>query len=787
MKRFLLSSVLAFVIAIPGFAQNTCGLTGFATYSDMGLYGTTGGGNGTIVKVSTASALSSHAKDDTPKVIIIEGDIYSDESVVINIGSNKTIIGAGGGVTLTRFCLNVSGAQNIIIRNIAIKNGAPDGMAFRNSHHVWVDHCDLSNCSDGLLDFTVGSSYLTVSWTKFSDHSKATLCNSGTQHFEDRGKNRATYHHCAFINTVQRNPRIGYGLGHVYNCYWEANSSYCVGYHTGAKMVVENGYFYNTKNPFNQMYAGTDKTLPSYADALSKGNKFVSTSGNTTGTGVGFDTGLYYQHEFALNTADEVNTLKGKMGLASGIEYDPIPFPGNGAIGLPVSTKLSCGSIDGATGYQYFIGTDAENLSAYDAATSLDAGTTYFWQVKVLTANSTITSEIFRFSTADEKAYQPTPEHNTRKANLREAVSEKSPCQPMKLRWRGAFDAQSYQVYFSTDSIIDAEDLLGSTKNTEYGPGPLKYGETYFWRVDVVKADGSIVTGERWKFSSEAVYAKAGRTELEKMVRNGIVFINNPAGYFTASNNMITIGEAGPGSMSAVWNDQDGIYNVTTSYFDESDGRGWYGLYINETLKDQWTATADNEKMMTRLSKGIFINKGDEVRLEFYTENKEQGRADCMDIILDKEATANYVNENIYAKWSNKMAALQTQHDSIESVIVDKECLDVYDNFIDGLNALQDSITEMKTALEAQYAAKTLTEETYFRTAEISAALYQLLADAKKAQEEFENPTAIEAIIPEKKEMEIFTISGKKVTSTVPGQMYIIRDSDGKVFKTIAK
>ena len=210
------SAALLAVCSMSAYGQvndNMCGLVGFANYRDLGLYGTTGGGQGEVVRVSTREQLEQYAKGSSPCVIIIENDITGKGNIgegaagvkdYISLGSNKTIIGGGNGVTLNKLGFDANGQQNIIIRNLKITNCNPDALAFRNTHHVWVDHCDLSSCADGLLDFTIGSSYLSVSWTKFSNHDKVSICNSGTNHFEDHGKERATYHHCWFDNTTHR-------------------------------------------------------------------------------------------------------------------------------------------------------------------------------------------------------------------------------------------------------------------------------------------------------------------------------------------------------------------------------------------------------------------------------------------------------------------------------------------------------------------------------------------------------------------------------------------------------
>ncbi|MDO4159451.1 MAG: hypothetical protein Q4D41_03230 [Prevotellaceae bacterium] len=649
MKKILLLALSA-LLAWPVCIKAQHGLVGFANYNDLDLNGTTGGGAGTVVRVNNRTDLAKYAGGSTPYVIIIENDLegngINDTNDYISIGSNKTIVGAGSGITLNGLGFDVKNQSNIIIRNIKVTNAKPDGMAFRTTHHVWIDHCDFSACDDGALDFTIGSSYLTVSWTKFHDHDKVSICNSGTQHFEDASKNRVTYHHCSFENTTQRNPRIGYGLGHIFNNYYTKNSSYCVGYHTRAKLIVENSYFYNTKEPFEQMYSD-DPMTASYADILSRNNKFVSTSGNTTDTGVGFDTDMYYDYEFAMDDVNDVPTLAESTGLKAGIEYDLIPYPGDGAINIPTGTELWCGAVDAATEYIIKIGTSADNLTDYNAESfTLQPSTTYFWQATAVTPSANYESEIFRFTTASEKASMPQPANGETEAQLREPVNELEPCEPMTLRWSNAFDAVSYNVYIGTEEGLDEESISGTTTTTGYNPGSLSIGTNYYWRVDAVKADGSIVTGDTWNFSSPVYYADFGRTEMEHMVLSGRAFkeVENGKVYFKASNDTVTVGEAGPGSMSAIWNGKSTTCDITTTYFDENDGQGWYGIYVNDEYIDSWNATANNEKLMSHVTSGVDLETGDEIRIDFYTHNKMMSRTDCIDIA---ESSGASIKENI--------------------------------------------------------------------------------------------------------------------------------------------
>lgn len=648
-RSTILPAAIALIMGSQATAQtqntNECGLVGFANYRDMKLNGTTGGGQGKVVRVTTRTDLATYAKGSTPYIIIVENDLEGkgkdDTTDYISIGSNKTIIGAGSGVTLNGLGFDANGQQNIIIRNLKITKAKPDALAFRNTHHVWIDHCDLSDSDDGLLDFTIGSSYLTVSWTRFHDHDKVSICNSGTEHFEDYGRERATYHHCAFVSTTQRNPRFGYGLGHVFNNYYSSNSSYCVGYHTRAKVVVENSYFTNTKAPLNQMY--TSEPLDAhYADVLSRGNKYNSCSGNTKDTGVGFDIARYYGYEGAMTTAEGVESLSAGMGLAADVEHDIIPFPGDYATDVLGSYPLQAGAIDQATSYTYMIGKAGDSESqytAYDAATtSLQPGTSYEWYALVATPSATYRSKTFHFTTAQTKASKPTPEDGDTKAALREALTEAGPCSPTLLYWREAFDAVSYRVYLSEGSSVSDADLIDETTTASIAPGALKYGTQYTWRVDAVRADGSVVTGDTWTFSSEKTEAGYGRTEMETSVRNGIAFVEKQADYRTYSGGASVCGEAGPGSMSVVWKEPDASIDITTSFFDWQKKNGTYKIYVNEELRDSWIAQVDGKNMFTHLSEAVSIRQGDELRIEFATDGKMRMRTDYIDIAKSSSA-----------------------------------------------------------------------------------------------------------------------------------------------------
>ena len=103
----------------------------------------------------------------------------------VNIGSNKTIVGVCGAELHGH--IGLSGSTNVIVRNIKIvgygvgncsldpelrlvasaARRATTRSRSAASHHVWFDHCDISDGTDGNLDINNGADFITISWTKF--------------------------------------------------------------------------------------------------------------------------------------------------------------------------------------------------------------------------------------------------------------------------------------------------------------------------------------------------------------------------------------------------------------------------------------------------------------------------------------------------------------------------------------------------------------------------------------------------------------------------------------------
>jgi len=619
-----ITTVIVAALLTNATAQESQGPVGFVNYSDLGQQGITGGAAGEIVHVTTRSDFDRYVRGNTPYIIILDADLsgkgLQDMNDEVSLGSNKSIIGAGAGHALNGICLDASGQSNIIIRNITLTKGRTDGLSFRNCHHVWIDHCDLSDCYDGLLDFTVGSDYMTCSWTKLHNHNKVSITNSGTCHYEDYNREHVTFAHCWFANNTQRNPRIGYGRMHIYNCYWTDISSYCIGFHSQAQVLSEYNYFSKTaNNPFCNQYSDV---LPYRGYLTDNGSYFANGNPGKTYahkfTDISYNPSTYYDFSFdQVTTVADVasSTMKG-CGPIEGLVYEPILNPGNGAIQVPLSQMLTWSPVDGATSTRMLIGTDREQLTetAPDAV-ELQPATTYYWQVIATVGGVDHPSPVYQFTTAAPYPTNPYPEVGAKTAWLRWPSQRDQFCTPLPLQWRPAADAKSYQVYVG--KAADAMNYVGETAGLQLVPDYrfLPTGETYYWRVDAVKHDGTVITGQTWDFTPIKKQWKEGANEVYSMYVSGIAFRESVES-FTGGKGVR--GDQGPGAIHAVWSGAAGRYAIETITYDQTLGPNLIGVSVNDQLIDAWLTNDAAYAFSTRKTRHtVELNPGDEVRIDF--------------------------------------------------------------------------------------------------------------------------------------------------------------------------
>jgi pectate lyase len=286
---------------IPAFVTQTRAPIGWAAKNG----GTTGGGSAAPIVVTTLAGLNSAAQGTNPAVIHVNGNLAKG---TVTIGSNKTIIGCSGNATLNGH-VSIKRSSNVIVRNLNIVgyNCAPpdvdvsaggecqDGVDAvsidKGAKNIWLDHTAISDGSDGNLDISHGSDFITVSYTKFfyskkrqdphdtgaSGHRYSNLVGGSDQNgAEDAGHLNVTWHHNWWGQfVVERQPRIRFGKNHLFNNLWSsAGNNYCIGVGAGASVLSENNAFVGVKSPIE-----TTRYRDGASSSRSRGDLFSATSG----------------------------------------------------------------------------------------------------------------------------------------------------------------------------------------------------------------------------------------------------------------------------------------------------------------------------------------------------------------------------------------------------------------------------------------------------------------------------------------------------------------------------
>ncbi|MDF3070675.1 MAG: cellulose-binding family [Polyangiaceae bacterium] len=325
--------------AVPSFITSDAKPLGWASAGP----GTTGGGSAKPVLVTTLAQFKDAVKDDTPKVIYVQGDFAPDD---IDFGSNKTIIGCSSGARLQGHLAIGNDSANLIFRNLKISgygagdcskdpgfdsgvgcsSGADAISVNGNAHHVWFDHCTIMDGTDGNLDITNEADFVTVSWTKFSytprtdavgddstgaaGHRFSNLVggsDSAPKGWPGTRPLNVTWHHNWWADgVVERQPRVRYGRNHLFNNYYSSTASNsCVRAGIEASLLLEANYFEGVTRPheFNNDGKESSDAATAYITVGSgaKANEYVSTTGtkSTGGQGEAFTPSYAYALESA--------------------------------------------------------------------------------------------------------------------------------------------------------------------------------------------------------------------------------------------------------------------------------------------------------------------------------------------------------------------------------------------------------------------------------------------------------------------------------------------------------
>ncbi|WCJ19250.1 Pectin lyase-like superfamily protein [Euphorbia peplus] len=183
---------------------------------------------------------------DEPLWIVFSSSMTIKLKHELIFNSYKTIDGRGANVHITgNGCLTLQYVSHIIIHNIHVHNCKPsgntniasspshvghrgvsdgDGISLFGAQKIWIDHCSLSSCTDGLIDAIMGSTGITISNNYFSHHNEVMLLGHDDRYVIDSGMQVTIAFNRFGDALVQRMPRCRRGYIHVVNnefAYWE--------------------------------------------------------------------------------------------------------------------------------------------------------------------------------------------------------------------------------------------------------------------------------------------------------------------------------------------------------------------------------------------------------------------------------------------------------------------------------------------------------------------------------------------------------------------------------------
>ncbi|KAL8518069.1 hypothetical protein ACS0TY_009380 [Phlomoides rotata] len=188
---------------------------------------------------------------DEPLWIIFQSNMMIKLKHELIVNNFKTIDGRGANVHITGSgCITLQYVHNVIIHNVHIYNCVPsgntivrsspthagwrgrsdgDGISIFSSRDIWIDHCALSHCTDGLIDAIMASTAITISNSYFTHHDEVMLLGHNDKYFLDSGMQVTIAFNHFGEGLVQRMPRCRRGYIHVVNNDFTKWEMYAIG------------------------------------------------------------------------------------------------------------------------------------------------------------------------------------------------------------------------------------------------------------------------------------------------------------------------------------------------------------------------------------------------------------------------------------------------------------------------------------------------------------------------------------------------------------------------------
>jgi pectate lyase/pectin methylesterase-like acyl-CoA thioesterase len=328
----------------------------------------TGGGNRAAIIVTTAADFKTYAEQTDPAVITISGTLnVAATGNSIRLKSNKTIQGIDANATIIGSIFIGEGVENVLIRGLNITNPGTtlgsdgrytdggDGIGIDGGKHVFITHCTIFDCADGLIDTRLGADFVTISWCEFYytaaqlDHRFSNIAdgllirNSADEVIAAGAPLRLTMHHNWWSDRCdQRMPSSTNGHVHLYNNYWNTpNNSYASLARDAAQFLAEHNAYVNVKSPLSK---SDNNALIGDGLIRAIGNLYTNITGTApdAGTDTVFTPTYSYQMLTAADVAGVVTQGAGNTAGAASASLSEGAATLNGPSGVvPVNTSFT--------------------------------------------------------------------------------------------------------------------------------------------------------------------------------------------------------------------------------------------------------------------------------------------------------------------------------------------------------------------------------------------------------------------------------------------------------------
>lgn len=277
-----------------------------------------------------------------PLWIIFASDmtIRLKEELIMN--SYKTIDGRGRDVHIAGGpCITIQYVSNIIIHGIhvhdckqggnALVRSSPthygwrtisdgDGISLFGASHVWIDHCSLSRCTDGLIDAIMGSTAITISNNYFTNHDKVMLLGHSDAYVADKTMQATIAFNHFGEGLVQRMPRCRHGFFEVVNNDYSHWEMYAIGGSAAPTINSKGNRYTAPSNRFAKsvtMRIGTSEEEWERWDWRSEGDMFVNGAYFTPSGSAGMSTNYEKAASIGSKPSSLVSILTANAGALS--------------------------------------------------------------------------------------------------------------------------------------------------------------------------------------------------------------------------------------------------------------------------------------------------------------------------------------------------------------------------------------------------------------------------------------------------------------------------------------